>query len=163
MAHKQFELPTLVFGSVELHRLQREMEALEEYMIQADIRTPGKQAPLPKMSRFLEAVADNNDLHLLKPEDRKQLSAVLKQISETAPTIHISFAADPSAAFTAKVVGWFRTNIHPHSLIQVGLQPGIAAGCIVRTNNKSFDFSLRNRFFEKRDFLTQSIEGKTSA
>lgn len=162
MAHK-FELPNLVFGSVELHRLQREMEALEEYMIQADIRTPGKQSPLPKMSRFLEAVAENNGLHLLKPEDRKQLTITLAEISKSAPMIHISFAADPSAALTAKVVGWFRSNVHPHALIQVGLQPGIAAGCIVRTNNKSFDFSLRNRFFEKRDFLIQSIEGKTSA
>lgn len=162
MAHKQFELPTLVFGSVELHRLQREMEALEEYMIQSDIRTPGKQAPLPKMSRFLEATAENNALNLLKTEDRSHLTTILQQISETAPSVHISFAADPSAAFTAKVVGWFRSNIHPHALVQVGLQPGIAAGCIVRTGNRSFDFSLRNRFFEKRDFLTQSIEGKTS-
>lgn len=163
MAHKQFELPTLIFGPVELHRLIREMESLEDYMVQADIRTPGKPIPLPKVSRFLEAVAANNDLNLLQSEDRKKVTEFLTKTKDTAPVIHISFAADPSAAFTAKIVGWFRSNIHPHALIQLGLQPDIAAGCVVRTNNKAFDFSLRNRFFEKRDFLLQSIEGKTGA
>ena len=71
--------------------------------------------------------------------------------------IHISFAADPSAAFTDKIVAWFRENIHPFVLIQVGLQPTIAAGCVVRTANHSFDFSLRQHFTKQRQLLIDKL------
>lgn len=160
---RSLELPVLVFGPVELHRLIRELESLEEYMTQANLRERGKQAPLPKTSRLLEGLAGNNNFNLLQPDDRAKLTQFLLKIKEKAPVIHISFAADPSSAFTAKIVAWFRTNIHPYALIQLGLQPSIAAGCIVRTNSKSFDFSLRNRFHDQRALLLQSLEGSANA
>jgi len=156
---RSLELPVLIFGPVEIHRLQRELESLEDYMTQANIREKGKQAPLPKTSRLLEGLAGNNNFNLLLAEDRKKLATFLKNVGMKAPVIHISFAADPSSAFTAKIVAWFRTNIHPYALVQLGLQPSIAAGCVVRTSNKSFDFSLRNRFHDKRALLLESIEG----
>lgn len=165
MAHERredgrhLELPVIVFGPVEIHRLQRELEALEDFLEQAAIREPGKQPPLPRTSRILEALANNNRFNLLVPQDRKELSAFLQFIDTKAPVVHISFAADPSSAFTAKVVAWLRTNIHPYTLLQLGLQPTIAAGCILRTNNKSFDFSLRHRFYEQRQLLIDELGG----
>lgn len=156
---RHLELPTLIFGPVEIHRLLRELEALEEYMIQANIRDKGKQVPLPKTSRLLEAVAGNNNFNLLNQADRAKLATFLSLIEAKAPVIHVSLAADPSSAFTAKLVAWFRTNVHPYTLVNLGLQPSIAAGCVVRTNSKSFDFSLRNRFAAQRALLLQSIEG----
>jgi F0F1-type ATP synthase delta subunit len=160
---QHLELPILVFGPVEIHRLQRELEALEDYLRQAAIREPGKQAPLPRTSRILEALAGNNRFNLLIAEDRTELSAFLKRIDQKAPVINLSLAADPSSAFTAKVVAWLRTNIHPYALLQLGLQPTIAAGCIMRTNSRSFDFSLRHRFTDQRDLLIQSLSGTTGA
>jgi F0F1-type ATP synthase delta subunit len=156
---KRLELPTLVFGPIELRRLLREIEAVEEYLSQSSIREPGTQIALPKTSRILDALAGNNALNLLVEDDRKRLSAFLKEIEKKAPVIHISFAADPSSAFTAKIVAWLRTNIHPYALLQLGLQPSIAAGCVLRTTNKQFDFSLRNRFLENRDLLVKAISG----
>jgi F0F1-type ATP synthase delta subunit len=158
---KRFELPTLVFGPIEVRRLQRELESLEDYISQSAIREPGKQPALPKTSRLLDALAGNNAMNLLQPEDRGKLVIFLNNIDKKAPVVHLSLAADPSSAFTAKVVAWLRTNIHPYTLLQLGLQPSIAAGCVLRTNNKMFDFSLRNRFHEQRDLLVKSISGGT--
>jgi hypothetical protein len=59
----------------------------------------------------------------------------------------------------AKLVGWFRANVHPHVLVQVGLQPNIAAGCVVRTTNKVFDLSLRNHFAQNQQVLIESMKG----
>ena len=87
--NRSLELPTLIFGPVEIHRLQRELEGLEEYMIQAQIREKGKQAPLPKTSRLLEALAGNNAFNLLLDTDRTKLAEFLKNIAEKAPVIHI--------------------------------------------------------------------------
>ncbi len=159
-AVRRLELPTLIFGSVEVRRLQRELESLDDYLQQSSIREAGKQPQLPKTSRLLDALASNNNLNLLLDADRSKLHNFLSKVETKAPTIHISFAADPSSAFTAKIVAWLRTNIHPYALLDLGLQPSIAAGCIVRTSNKAFDFSLRNHFHNKRQMLIDAIAGK---
>lgn len=159
MEHERpLELPTIIFGPIEIRHLLRELDALENYLQQASIREPGKQAPLPRTSRILETLAANNNLNLLQTADRQRLVEFLHSVEQKAPVVHISFAADPSAAFTAKIVAWLRTSIHPYALLQLGLQPTLAAGCVVRTPNKVFDFSLRNRFYEQRRLLLEALE-----
>ncbi|HEY8998808.1 MAG TPA: hypothetical protein VIM53_00650 [Candidatus Saccharimonadales bacterium] len=152
-------LPTLVFGRPEVHRLQRELEALEQYLEQASLRAKGAAATLPRASRLLEALATENHLNFLQAEDRTTAKAFLKMVSDKAPTIHMSFASDPSSAFMAKMVEWLRGNVHPLALLQIGLQPSIAAGCIVRTPNKTFDLSLRERLRSQQDKLAEALKG----
>lgn len=160
---RQIVLPVLVFGLPEVRRLRRELEALEEFVRSSAIRTPGTQPQLPRLSRMCEALAMENHLNLLQTADRQQLLTFIKGVEAAAPQIHISFAADPSSAFTAKIVTWLRANIHRYAMVQIGLQPTIAAGCIVRTNNKVFDFSLRERFIKTQDLLMQSFEAEAAA
>ncbi len=155
---RQLTLPVLVFGLVEVRRLRRELEALEEFMRGAELRQPGSQAALPRVSRLLDGLATDNNCNLLQGTDRATLANFLQEIEEHAPNIHMSFASDPSSAFTAKVVSWLRANIHPAVLLQIGLQPTIAAGCMVRTNNKQFDFSLREAFTTHKPLLLQSFD-----
>ena len=45
-----------------------------------------------------------------------------------------------------KLLEWFRGNAHPNTLLHVGLQPELAAGCMIRTSNRYFDMSFRKRF-----------------
>jgi len=154
----ELKLPVLVFGVVEVRRLKREIEALEEYMAQAATREPGKQPALPRVSRLLDALATDNRLNLLQTDHRKQMKSFLVNTERHAPTIHMSFATDPSSAFTAKIVTWLRASIAPNVLLEVGLQPTIAAGCIVRTPNKIFDLSLRQHFADAESVLLEALE-----
>lgn len=162
---QELKLPVLVFGVVEVRRLKRELEALDEFMRQAAIREPGKQPALPRVSRLLDALATDNSRNLLQDSDRQELYRFLANVEKTAPTIHISFASDPSSAFIAKLVTWLRGNIHPSILLQTGLQPTIAAGCVVRTTNKSFDLSLRQSLTDQRAKLIEALDlvGTTQA
>ncbi|HJQ08995.1 MAG TPA: hypothetical protein VJ836_05945 [Candidatus Saccharimonadales bacterium] len=153
-----FVLPVLVFGVIEVRRLKRELEALDEFMRQSGIREPGKQPSLPRLSRLLDALAADNRLNLLQAADRQKVRMFLEAVARSAPSIHMSFASDPSSAFTAKMVTWLRANIHPYVLLQIGLQPTIAAGCVVRTTNKVFDFSLRERFARQQAVLMRALE-----
>jgi F0F1-type ATP synthase delta subunit len=159
---RKFVLPIFVFGSVEVRRLKRELESIEEYMRQVAVRESGRQPVLPRMSRLCESLASENHYNLLVTEQRQQLKKNLITIESTAPVINISFAADPSSAFTAKIVTWLRQNIHPYALLHLGLQPTIAAGCIVRTNNKVFDFSLRQQLEKAQTILMQSFESEAA-
>lgn len=158
---QKMTLPTLVFGMVEVRRLARELESLDEFLRAMAVRRQTK-FEMPRVSRMLDALARENHLDLLKGAHRTTIAEFLKDIISSAPTIHMSFAADPSSAFTAKIVGWLRAHAHPYALLDIGLQPNIAAGCVVRTTNKVFDLSLRRHFAEHRDILTQSLRS-TSA
>lgn len=155
----EMTLPVLVFGSAEVHRLQREFETLEDFLEQAAVRAKGKAVSLPRASRLLEALEQENHLNFLQAEDRVRAKDFLQDVAVHAPTMHISFAADPSSAFVAKIVTWLRGNVHPLTLLQLGLQPTIAAGCIVRTASKTFDFSLRASLHAHESLLAEALAG----
>lgn len=157
-----FVLPVLLFGLPEVHRVARELAALEEYFTQAALRKTIGAAPVPETSRSLQALAAENNRDLVKAADRKLLEVFLQRVVNDAPRVHISFSSDPTAAFTGKMVSWFRRNISPIVLVQVGLQPTIAAGCVLRTSNKMFDFSLRRRFEAQRPLLAAALKSGVS-
>lgn len=151
----KFVLPLTVVGPADVNRLQLELEALENYLRQ---QAQAEQvSKLPKMSRMLESLAEHNAADLLQQADRDRLEAFLKALQQHAPTIHISFAAEPSAVFTQKVLTWLRGNISSYILLQIGLQPTIAAGCVVRTTNKIFDMSLRQYLSDSRHLLVEAL------
>ena len=150
-------LPDNVVGLIDLGRLQREVEAVEVFVAQAVARKSGEQVVMPRTTRNLEALCTHNKLNLLVNEDRRELANFLVRVRNTAPRVHISFASDPSAAFMQKIVSWFRTSIDPLTIVQVGLQPTIAAGCTLRTFNKYFDLSLRRDFEKNKTVLRQRI------
>jgi hypothetical protein len=156
-SHSPMILPLTVVSLIDLGRLQRELQAVELFLTQAAARAPGKALFLPRTTHNLDAVAQANKLNLLVEADRQKLNVFLGSVRDKAPHIHISFSADPSAAFLQKIVSWFRTSIHPLVILQVGLQPTIAAGCVLRTNSKYFDLSLRRYFESKRTMLVDKI------
>jgi F0F1-type ATP synthase delta subunit len=159
-----FVLPPLVIGVADIMRLKRELDALSEYLHQAALRhTPESELKLPKTSRVLDELIKANKLDLLKREQYELTMAQLETIEQKAPQIHLSFSSDPSSAFIVRVVEWLRQNIHPGLLVQVGLQPTLAAGCIVRTTNKQFDLSLKHHFETARPSLIQKIQEGVAA
>ena len=156
-------LPTQVIGRVDVGRLLREVEALDNFMTQAAIREPGTAVKMPKTSRLLDEMVTNNKLNMLHDTDRSRLQQFLVTVKAKAPVLHMSFSADPSPNFLAKLMTWMRAELHPLVLLQVGLQPNIGAGVIVRTTNKHFDFSLRQRFKKQRALLVERLHAMSDA
>ena len=152
-------LPLGVVGKVDLGRLIRELEALDNFVGAAEVRQPGTQPQLPKTSRLMDELIESNKLNVLVDADREQLKQFLQSVRKDAPVLHMSFSADPSPLFTKQLITWLRKNLHPLVLLQVGLQPTIGAGAVVRTTNKYFDLSLRDRFDKSRDILLQKMRG----
>ncbi|MBC7546664.1 hypothetical protein H7171_02860 [Candidatus Saccharibacteria bacterium] len=152
-----YSLPLSVVSPVDLGRLIRELEALDNDLNQAVISFPDNEPKMPITSRLLdEAIAVNKIVPQLA-EDRKQLIAYLWGMKAKAPVLHISFSADPSPLFTQKLLVWLRQEVNKDVLVTIGLQPSIGAGCIVRTNNKFFDLSLRKDMLSKRGLLLSEI------
>lgn len=151
------KLPERLVTSVEFARVYRELKVLDDWLHQANLRSGGQQVKAPKTSTTLEELAAINGVSLLDEKQRESMVQVLAVFMDTAPRIKMSFAVEPSAAFLKRMISWLRANISPVILLEVGLQPTLAAGCTVRTDNKVFDMSLRHRFTENRTLLVQSI------
>lgn len=153
-------VPSLLTSPADVARLRREVAALDSYLDQQALRAPGEPPRLPKTSRILEELAAANQLNLLDKHTRERVAAFLADVEAHAPIVHISFASDPSSAFMQKIVMWFRQNIHPAMLVRVGLQPTIAAGCVLRTTNKYFDLSLRQTLKKHQPELLAAVKSR---
>ncbi len=156
---EHLKLPTAVVGEIDIARLRRELNGLNDFFVSTRNRTAGTAMQTPKLSRLLDQLAKDNHINLLTEDDRDQLLTTLNQIHEHAPRLQISFAADPPPRALEQILTWLRRFIHPHCLVQVGLQPGIAAGCIVRTPNRVFDLSLRANLKKQEPYLVKLIMG----
>lgn len=150
-------LPTGIVSKADMVRVQRELENLDVSLHQASLRVGGEAVELPKVSAAMSELAEATGVNLLHEAERKKLLSFVQKTVKSSPVIHISFAASPSAEFMQRIVTWFRTEVHSTLLLQVGLQPSIAAGCIIRTRNKQFDFSLRQYLQKQQDALFEMI------
>ncbi len=159
----QFVLPPAVVGLVDVGRIVREVERLDDSLRSQAIRDAADAVQLPKMSLLLEQVLEQNKFDITQATDRQRLLEFLKSVKAKAPRLHMSFSADPSPQFMMKLMLWLRTNVHPHVLLAVGLQPGIGAGCVLRTTNKYFDLSLSKSFADKRPLLMERLRSKEGA
>ena len=153
-------LPLGIMTKPDLHRLIREVEALDNYIHQNSIRGK-KSAALPRLTASLESLLRDNKTDVMDDKARAELRRVLAELLATAPVVHMSFAIEPSSFMTQKIVSWFRSEVHPALMLHTGVQPTIAAGCVLRTSNKFFDFSLRQHLKATQGLLMESIRSHT--
>lgn len=147
----------MVASPVDVVRLVREIESIDEALLQLKLRKGGKEVRMPKTSQLMDQTVQLNKINLLHVADREKLLMFLTTVQAKAPVLHISFSADPSVAFIEKLTTWLRREIHPQILLTIGLQPTIGAGCMVRSTNKYFDFTLRQKFAANRELLLQKL------
>lgn len=159
----ELKLSTNIVSRTEVRRLLRELSSLDDFFISASRREPGTPISPPRASGMLQQLANDNNINLLEAEQRQSLIVWLDQVEKKSPQVHISFASDPSPKAIDTILGWFRTNVHPQLLLQIGLQPNIVAGCIIRTPNKWFNLSLRSYLDKQRPYLVSLIAGADSA
>lgn len=156
---ERLKLPIAVVGEVDVARLIRELNGLSDFFVGAKARTAGTAMQTPKLSRLMDQLAKDNNVNLLEETNRKRLLDSLQDIHSHSPRLQISFASEPSPKALEKILAWLRQNVHPQTLLQVGLQPAIAAGCVLRTPNKVFDMSLRANLKKQEPYLTRLIVG----
>jgi F0F1-type ATP synthase delta subunit len=156
---EQLKLTSAVISPSDVARLRRELIGLDDFFVNAQARQTGTAMQLPKLTRLLSQLAKDNGINLIDGVSRKKLELGLEQVYEQAPTLHISFASEPSPKALEKLIVWIRGNIHPMALVQIGLQPSVAVGCFLRTPNKTFDMSLRASLKQSQPMLQKLIAG----
>jgi F0F1-type ATP synthase delta subunit len=151
-------LPLQVISPVDVGRLLRELEKLDEALRQQQLRAAVAQPVVMTATKLLNITAASNKIDLLDTAQRTVLKQFLTAVRSQAPVLHMSFSTDPSPVFLNRLITWLRLEIHPLILLTVGLQPTIGAGCILRTTNHQFDFSLRKHFQDRYDLLASALQ-----
>lgn len=152
-----FGLPPALLGRSDVSRVLREIERLDYVLEAQTIRAPDQPQAIPSMSRALADCVTLNNITVTNTIERQRLVKLLRHAKEKAPVIHVTFAIDPVPAVTAQIALWIRENLHPQALISVGLQPRIVGGCIVRTPDHIYDFSIRKRFKDSEAVLINRL------
>lgn len=155
----ELKLPARIVSQIDVARVLRELNALADFFVGAAARKSGTPIQPPTLTRVLSQLAQENHFNLLEESNRKELARMLNEVLGNAPLLHISFASEPPTKALETILVWMRNNIHPQALLQVGLQPNIAAGCVLRTPNKVFDLSMRSYLQKQESYLVELIAG----
>lgn len=156
---EQLKFPATLVTKGDLLKIVRELNSLNDFFVGAAARQPGQALQLPKTSKVLEQIAADNKCNLLEESGRTGLHKELDRLSRDAPTMHISFATEPSPKSLEPILTWLRQNIHPQIILSVGYQPTIAAGCVLRSANKVFDMSMGKHLAKQTSLLSHLIAG----
>lgn len=160
---QDIHLPTGVVSVGDVRRLRRELAATEDMLQAIRLRTNSPVAKMPRLSRSLEEFAGTNRLNFLLPDDRHRAAVYVDSVIKHAPVLRVSFATEATRKFTTEFVLWLRANFHADMLVEIGLEPNIAAGCVIRTTNKVFDFSLIKHLEAQQPLLMKQLLGEPEA
>lgn len=155
----EYLLPPALIGRADVARLEREVEAIDNDFETQKVRDHRDEEhyAIPNMSRGLTDFLTTNKVNITDAKERTSLKERLRVLKDKAPVVHVTFAVDADAEFLQELVNWMRTEIHPQSLLSVGLQPSLVGGMYMRTPNHVHDFSLREVLAEKRDILAGDL------
>lgn len=158
--HTEYRLPPSVITKLDMSNLLADAERVDAEITDSEVRARvSKEAIVaPRFSDQLEDFLHLNELSFEDTNKRIKVIAQLRRLKESAPVIHMTFAATADNESLQRIAGWLRESVHPQVLIFVGVNPGLIAGVYMRTPNQIHDMSLRGKLVGQRDLLRKELE-----
>lgn len=152
----ELKLPVDVASKNDISHLYRELRLFMDMSMQSALRHDNP-IKYPAVTSMLRDLATQNQIDLRNQSACEHLLSSIEDLKDNVPVVHISFPRDPSVEIIRRLVEWFRREVDPRIVIQIGLQPTIAAGIVVRTPNKQYDFSLRRHLYDNQAKLMEAL------
>ncbi len=154
-------LPSAVVSRLDMARLVREVEAIDNALTEHAVRTKVGQseAYTPSVSDELNDFLQANEIEIdaNSSQSRMQFIGQLRLLKDRAPVMHMTFAVEADKTSLRQFAQWLRESVHPQAVIEVGLQPGLVAGVYLRTPNHVHDLSLRAALAKGRSVLVEEL------
>lgn len=142
----ELKLPNSIGGKRDLILAARQVEQILDDRLQDEVREKfgakkvGSKVGQKMLNELLSINQLKNDTDTLK-----RLQQQLEGFRQHAPQVRVAFAQEPDEDIYQKLVGWFRKEINPSLLVQIGVQPNIGGGFIMTTPQHRYDFSLKTK------------------
>lgn len=142
----ELKLPDSIGGKRDLILAMRQVEQILNDRLQDEVRERfgAKRVGTKAGQRAYEDLLEVNKLKD-DTETLKKLMQALEGLKQHSPKIRIAFAQEPDQDLYKQIVAWFRHEINPGLLVQVGVQPNIGGGFVLRTNARRYDMSLKTK------------------
>lgn len=155
----QLKLPQSIATKSDLVSVLRNVDEVLDNYIQNRVRdmegVDFKSRP-DVASNLAELVAVNKlDVSL---DTLESLKSWLEHLNDHAPVVRFTFASDPTPEFLGGIVNWLRTASGQFVLVRYGIQPTIAAGCLMYTPARMYDFSLRNQLLRSDEVFLGALK-----
>jgi len=159
MLKMELKMPMTIATKQDVLRIQREIRDYEVAVVQNNIRKTTNESPLA-VSAGLRDLVQLNQINLNEKNVPKKLIVQLDEALRKVILFHMSFATEPTDEVTQKLVAWFRKEINSKILLNIGVQPTIAVGAVLRTQSKQYDFSLRKHLQNSQQDLVKVLRGE---
>lgn len=161
LAAAPYILPSALISRADLARLVREVENMDAELEAQKARnqtTGQKGYHMPNISQGLSDFAELNKLDLADDKARMLLKEQMKVMKDKAPIVHMTFAVEADPDSLRFLVEYMRKELHPQTLLSIGLQPALVGGVYMRTPNHIHDFTLRAKLSQSRGIIQQDID-----
>lgn len=156
---KDFMLPPVVATKVDVSRMVSDLERVDSELTTTEVRAGlnSTEAVMPPMSDQLREFLTQNGVNIGNSQQRTSLVKELRQMKDSVPVIHMTFAVAADPESLQQLVAWLRQSVHRQAVIEVGLQPALIAGVYLRTPNRVQDLSLRGALKGGHDLLVKEL------
>lgn len=152
------KLPSAIATKADLVNVLRNLEEVLDTYVENSVRSQEGVDFISRsdVSSNLAALVQVNQLKV-EVATLKALHTWLIQLKDHAPMVRFTFASDPTPEFLGQVVGWLRQSSGQFVLIRYGIQPTIAAGCLIYTPARRYDFSLRSKILKSGPIFARIV------
>lgn len=142
-----YRLPNSFSSPQQIEALLGDIEKLKPTMLSTPQKWPTR----------VQEFAMSNALASLTLASQSKLVGYLKELLATSPQISLVVANMPNGEELAELTGWFRSHIHPHTTLHIAQNSDVIAGCVLRTDEAVYDFSLRSGLFANSEKLAKRL------
>jgi hypothetical protein len=151
-------LPIDVFSPDQLSGIVVELQTYRGKLRDAAVRakaTKTKATELPELSDPLANLLRNSGA---ATDDTVALEAIYKELQtilKDAPVMHFTLAAAAGRTLKRQLTVWFRTQVHPHSLLTFAIRSDIGGGMLLQAGSHFYDYSFRDRLLANKQRLME--------
>ncbi len=153
-----FNLPSNINTPQLLEAVGFEIERLRGWLSDSEVKQKVGAVPAAEPSRSPETQALIDgwlDGTALTADALAGLSAELAKLKPV--TVHLTLAALPGESLKVTLIEWFRKNCRPDLLISFSADRTIGGGLVIRTPNRIFDYSFKQRLIDGRTKIPELI------
>ncbi len=97
-------------------------------------------------------------IDLIDSKAIKQMVRVIKDWLKVAPVVHLTFSALPPSSDRVAIIDWFHQHISPSVLVDFRVDSHLAAGFILRTKNRIYNYSGNDKLWQNRHQLVEMVK-----
>lgn len=158
MSSTLVHLPTDLYSPEQLGAVVIELRSYTGALRDANVRAKATKSAVSApehLSALLLGVFRGAGVKVTDLEGSEKLLKELEAIRDKAPAVHLMMAALPNRELKRKFTDWFRTAIHPYTLLTFATRADIGGGVILQAGSHVYDYSFRQQILTNRHRISE--------